>query len=186
MSVCLSFKKYGYAANEDEPCGDIAALDLDKIEVAGVARPELLRSTMRFLTLALLLITDVSVFEGLFREKPSVVWGASTRNDFARHLSQLVAWGVLVGIKSGEAKFISPFFAVPKKNSTARAILNLRRLSRLQVRPPPTNLPEIPHVWRLLSEIHGRCNLARRTRWRRRCLCVPTCGTGSMKSACRR
>ena len=130
-------------------------MPLDKITVAGQCSPQGLGAKYSWLLMALALVTNLGAFLELFTETPRIRWGDDTRPVYEAHVAELIGFGVLKSIPSGEVKFISRYFAVPKKNDTARAILNLRNLSKLQRRPPSTNLPEIPQLWEKLNAIHN-------------------------------
>ena len=74
---------------------------------------------------------------------------AVTSRKWKDHLQTLTESTVLRRARWSEIIHFSKYFAVPKMDEvTARAILNLRELSKLFKAPPPVNLPEIAEVLR--------------------------------------
>jgi hypothetical protein len=111
-----------------------------------------------WLTSALSLITNIVTFVGLFRnEMPEVDWSMKTRDQYGGHIKSLARSQhkpLITPIPDGKVRMLSRYFAVSKKNLTARAIWNGKRLSARQTPPDPVNLPEIPEVLKKAAEIH--------------------------------
>ena len=74
-----------------------------------------------------------------------------TNTKWVPHLEKLTACGLLLEWPRTRLRGYAKYFAVPKGEDTARAIVNLRGLSQRMKPPATTNLPEIETVLKLIS-----------------------------------
>jgi hypothetical protein len=161
----LAFKRYGAAeAYADETLTQIhpGDLPLDRVNVARRFKVNYAEHASRmfpWLLTALALISDIDSFQALFQTPFSEIkidWAQRSSDRYFRHLDQLRADGLIEEERSGTLKFLSKYFAISKKDLTARAIFNGRKLSRLQKTPDPVNLPEVPDVLKTAAHLHDQ------------------------------
>lgn len=167
----LALKKYGVRSPYEElPTADIdpSSLSADRVEVArrlkasNACLGQAIRSFL-WLSASMILIHDVVAFEKLFKDpvlELKVNWALRTSEKYSSHLRCLnernkEGEALIEREERGTLRFLSRYFAIPKKDGQARAIFNGRSLSSKQVTPPPVGLPEIPVVLRLLADIHA-------------------------------
>lgn len=154
------YKQYNLSTSYDGIPRDVASRPLDEIKCAGQARTADLHRTGKGRGLqfadAMLAIMDVLVFCSLLLVAADQ-WGDSihrevhTAQRWKNHLEVLHSAGILAETTRSRLKCTAGYFAVPKGESEARAIVNLRALSKKMATPPTTNLPEIEQVLHLLS-----------------------------------
>jgi hypothetical protein len=153
------FKRYNMpsASYDGIPEGDVHLRPLDPIGCAGCARTldlyncarsrrglkfaEALRVILYLQAFLCLMLVEV---EQLEKEHTSAKWKP--------HLDVLIGCGVLIDCPLAKMKYAARYFAVAKGETEARAIVNLRGLSRLMTPPTSTNLPEIETVLKMISE----------------------------------
>jgi len=159
MLLGLKFKNYVHdtpyqgGGNSTEPP---SSLKLDPIDVArSLHKKRLPRNLFPWLAAALDLIEQPNVFAKLFTEEPAIDWTRMTSAEYSQHIDALLDMKppVIERVDRSKVRFLSRYFAVAKKDNTARAIWNGRLLSRKQNPPEPVNLPEIPEVLRAASEV---------------------------------
>jgi hypothetical protein len=155
-------KRYSATTSYDDPSTSDDGekpwlLEIDEISVARQLKlEELPQSFFPWLDPAVELTRSTEAFVALFLEgsHPAIIWGQKTRAEYREHIACLVKAKVIARIPKGKAKFLSRYFAIPKKDGKARAIWNGRTLSNMQRVPEPVNLPEIPEVLRVAWSIH--------------------------------
>ena len=150
------FKKYSLPAGYDGIPMGLEHIPLDRIDCVGQARVADIHRTGRNRGLlfadSILLILDAVLFTNLLLVRVDKLECVShTAPRWKPHLEVLQASGILVETTRSRLKAVANYFAVPKGTNEARAVINLRALSRRMTAPPTTNLPEIETVLRLLS-----------------------------------
>ena len=134
-------------------------LPLDEVTCAGMLRIKELyaagaRRGLGFVD-SLQMILSVEAFKGAcngFDKGAEVSGGSSTAPKWKKHLRRLEKSTILQKMSKSEVKWFSKYFAVPKGDLLlARAILNLRDMSRYFKPPPPVNLPDVGDVLRHIS-----------------------------------
>ena len=146
------FKQYNAPAPYD---GIISAEDastqgLDPVEVAGTLklhaiRADSIRRGLPFVS-CLDIILSLSAFLAIIVSPISPIENL-TSHKWRVHLEQLAAFNMLdSSVSKNEIHYYSRYFAVPKTDNTARAIINMRMLSKLLRAPDPVNLAEISQI----------------------------------------
>lgn len=149
-----------YDFDEGEMCIDPSKVDLDKVDrgVAQSLRIPLLQefcksNQIRFAMIAILIITDLSVFKSMIRPPESSAVRL-TDPKWEEHILQIIAFGIAAWCDQEKLLFFSRYFGVLKTDTSARSIYNGKYFSSLCAAPPPVNLPSIPV---LLAEISVLC-----------------------------
>lgn len=89
-----------------------------------------------------------------FFENPDPSTNRITSKKWTKHILDLEKWGVILPTPFHRLKHIAYYFAVPKKDNTARAVWNGRTLSRsCRYAPPPVNLPFLPELIRKIIRL---------------------------------
>ena len=133
--------------------------DLDPILVAGRANMRILErmaseTSLSCATQALGWLRDLS---GRLKVPPlQPCTSGTTALKYVEHLKLLQQYRVVEAIRECQALYVSPYFAIPKADGTARAILNAKRLSKLFEVPPVVNLCEPTVVIEKLAQIAER------------------------------
>ena len=141
------YKKYSLSASYDGIPPDTCYRSLDKIECAGQARTMNIYNTgkgrgLRFVE-ALTHILYFSAFVSLLLVPvASLDTDSQTAEKWKPHLDVLMGSGLLAEWPLSRLKSVARYFAVPKGDTEARAIVNLRNLSKKMKSPASTNLPE--------------------------------------------
>lgn len=140
-------------------CGSVNLAQLDKVTVAGAlsasAQAEL-ANVAPFAQQAYRTIHDEKYFLSLLFDPRSVEKEpekVNTNGGWITHLKLLRKWGVVDILVVNPALCLSKYFAILKSNGMARTIFSGAKLSSLFKRPPPVNLPGLPVVLSLLSDI---------------------------------
>lgn len=131
--------------------------DLDPIEVAGRCRKDVVSKFAKELDL------DFAVEAIHWTESiEDILQGPTTNMNkftptstrYKKHFADLQRWGILERLTgTGPLKYISKYFSIAKTELVDRAIFNGRRLSKLCHSAPPVNIPSVPEIVVLLSEI---------------------------------
>jgi hypothetical protein len=133
-----------------------AALKLDPCEVAGTFKFNF-HHRFPFTRHALSLVQSPGAFMALFDRQPVFDSRIMVSDEYQAHMEALARDHIISRIASDEARFLSRYFAVPKKRNgsepTARAIFNGKRISRLMRPPPGVNLPHLPDLLKLCARI---------------------------------
>lgn len=158
------FKQYNAKAPYDgggipeEENLDASKLTLDPIDCAGQADTLAILTTARARGLCfaesiatilywnLFLTILIAPFCSLERHSDY-----KTNSKWKDHLSVLAECGILIATPEAEIKHFARYFAVPKDTVKARAIVNLKQLSRSCKPPLPTNLPEVGKVLEIIQ-----------------------------------
>eukprot|EP00754_Rhynchopus_humris_P044440 Rhum_TRINITY_DN4159_c1_g1::Rhum_TRINITY_DN4159_c1_g1_i1::g.13212::m.13212 len=96
------------------------------------------------------MLTDPAVFAGQLRGPLPASPGRPSPG-MRRHAGDLLKFGV-ARCGGRPPRVLLPAFTVPKKNGTARLVLDGRRLNEAMARPPPMQLPRLAE---LIREVKG-------------------------------
>lgn len=141
--------------------GKVHLAQLDEVKVAGCLSKEIqaqLAEVAPFAHFAWKMLNDVSFFLSHLKDKSSNttdIPSVPTKGQWKEHLRKLKGWRVLrtlTGLEKPKV-WMSKYFAILKSTGMARTIFSGGKLSSKFLRPPPVNLPSLPLVLILLSEI---------------------------------
>ena len=104
--------------------------------------------------LALLTITQLETFRLLLLDPLNINYGLRVARRYHQHETVLHEAGLIEPIRAGNVRFVSSYFAIRKSSGGLRSIFNGRRLAERCTVPPTVNLPEIPEMMRIISELH--------------------------------
>ena len=148
---------------EAEKSDACETLPLDPITCAGNCKIPALRvfvDRFTFTHIAVDLICRPEVFHRIVQPPPSKDPFSTTvtADKWKEHLDSLektTPQPILAEVYAGEVFGVCTYFAVPKDETSARAIFNGRTFSLACESPPPTNLQDITELLEALSNIHG-------------------------------
>ena len=155
-----AFRRYSpHAPYDGIPLAvDADSLPLDQIDCAGKLLVRELRACacgIRGLSFAqsIDIILSEEVMNGALQAHATFGFKRQcTPKKWRQHLAQLKEAGILKEMSKAEILCFSRYFAVPKSDElTARAILNLKAMSKCFKSPPPVNLPEVSDVLRNIA-----------------------------------
>jgi hypothetical protein len=134
--------------------------ELDEVKVANAltstAQSELAKIAP-FADMAYRTIHDEKFFISLLLDEifPAVeqTRANATSSAWISHLRLMRKWGIIVYLTVKPELCISSYFAILKSNGCARTIFAGGQLSRLFKRPAPVNLPHIPVILSILSDL---------------------------------
>jgi len=160
-----AFRKYSPNAPYDGIPSNVRAdkLPLDTISCAGkLCIAELRAAAVLTRRLNFARSLDLILHEEVFREamideiKAEHFTVPDTAAKWKEHLKTLGDAGILQVMNKSCVRIFSRYFAVPKSDEqSARAILNLKQMSKLFKSPPPVNLPEINEILKHISSGGG-------------------------------
>lgn len=160
-------KKYGvgdpYSSSRGPP-GE--AITLDPLEKGIAGRASISNfglAPFLFVMCAVAVLGDTSIF---FRDGviPNVRWTQKARPEYDPHFGELEECGILKKTEAGKIRFLSGYFARGKNGDPrrGRAIFSGKGLSKVTDVPPTVNLPEIPEMLILISQLYDKLNQGRK------------------------
>jgi len=151
--------EYGLPAGE---AVDPTKLDLDAVDpdICGKANMKQLPGMVKDFTFgwrAIMVITTLTFF---IREvaPPVCVRRLESDENWDHHFVQLKTFGLIATIGEGLVKYVCTYFGIPKSSGGARSIFNGKRFSKLCKTPPPTNIPDIVRVLKVLETLFRDCD----------------------------
>ena len=153
---------WGYGQDEAADM-EIGLLDPVDPQMTGKAKVAVMKKSMKhiaFAMRALMIITSLTYF--MEEVAPAVAvrrlptaerWWTEPTN----HLKQLLDFELIAPVSEAWVLSVSTYFAIGKSDGTARSIFNGRALSESCNPPPPTNLPDVTRVLKVLEEMCRDC-----------------------------